>query len=59
VLLSNSTADAIAALYDGNRDVEQAGLRAHRVPARRAVNSVASRRGTVDEYLISNIARRK
>jgi DNA adenine methylase len=59
VLLSNSTADAIAALYDGNRDAEQAGLRAHRVPARRAVNSVASRRGAVDEYLISNIARRK
>ena len=59
VLLSNSTADAIVVLYDGNQDAEQAGLRAYRVPARRAVNSVASRRGRVDEYLISNIARQK
>lgn len=55
VLLSNSTAATIAALYDGNPDAEAAGLRAYRVPARRAVNSVAKGRGTIDEYLISNI----
>lgn len=55
VVLSNSTADAIGALYDGNRDAAAVGLRAYRVPARRAVNSVASRRGVVDEYLISNV----
>jgi DNA adenine methylase len=57
VLLSNSTAEAIATMYDGNREAEQAGLRAYRVAARRAVNSVASRRGAVEEYLISNIER--
>lgn len=55
VLLSNSTAPAIADLYDGNADAEQAGLRAFRVPARRAINSNPSRRGPVDEYVITNI----
>ena len=58
VLLSNSTAPAIAALYDGNPDAERAGLRAHKVPARRAINSDASRRGGVDEYVITNLPRR-
>ena len=58
VLLSNSTAPAIAALYDGNPDAERAGLRAHTVPARRAINSDASRRGGVDEYVITNLPRR-
>ena len=55
VLLSNSTAKAIAVLYDGNPDAAAAGLRAYRVPARRVVNSVGSNRGPIDEYLISNI----
>jgi len=55
VLLSNSTADLIADLYDGNPDARSAGLRALRIPARRAINSNASRRGTVEEYLITNI----
>lgn len=55
VLVSNSTSDVIGALYDGNPDAAAAGLRACRVPARRAVNSVGSRRGSVDEFLISNI----
>ncbi|MEQ1909979.1 MAG: Dam family site-specific DNA-(adenine-N6)-methyltransferase, partial [Vicinamibacterales bacterium] len=55
VLLSNSTAPTIADLYDGNRDTRGAGLRALRVPARRAVNSKAAGRGLVDEYLITNI----
>jgi len=55
VLLSNSTADEIAALYDENRQARAAGLRALRVPARRSVNSIAARRGPVDEYLITNL----
>ncbi len=58
VVLSNSTAPEIAVLYDGNADAERAGLRAHIVPARRAINSKASRRGHVDEYIITNVARR-
>lgn len=55
VLVSNSTADAIGALYEHSRAAAAAGLHAFRVPARRAVNSDASRRGPVDEYLITNI----
>lgn len=55
VLVSNSTAAEIGALYDGNREARAAGLRAFRVPARRAINSDASRRGAIDEYLITNI----
>ena len=58
VVLSNSTAAEIAALYDGNADAERAGLQAHIVPARRAINSNASRRGHVDEYIITNVPRR-
>ena len=58
VLLSNSTAPEIEALYDGNREARKVGLRAHRVPARRAINSNASRRGGVDEYVITNLPRR-
>jgi DNA adenine methylase len=55
VLLSNSTAPAITELYDGNAATHEAGLRALRVPARRAINSNAARRGPVEEYLITNI----
>ena len=55
VLLSNSTAPDIARLYDGNPDAASAGLRAHKVPARRAINSDAARRGAVLEYLVTNI----
>ena len=55
VLLSNSTAAEITALYDGNAEARAAGLRAIRVPARRAINRNAARRGVVDEYLISNV----
>lgn len=54
VILSNSTADEIAALYDSNAQVNAAGFRAHRVRARRAINSKASRRGAVSEYVITN-----
>jgi DNA adenine methylase len=54
VLLSNSTADEICALYERNADARAAGLRVVRVPARRAINSNATRRGVVDEFLITN-----
>jgi DNA adenine methylase len=55
VVLSNSTADAIADLYERNADARAAGLRVLRVPARRAINSNAARRGPIDEFLISNV----
>jgi DNA adenine methylase len=55
VLLSNSTAAEIAALYETSADAKRAGLRVYRVPARRAINSNASRRGTVEEFLITNV----
>jgi DNA adenine methylase len=59
VLLSNSTAPLIAHLYDGNADAEEVGLRARQVPARRAINSDASRRGEVREYLVTNVRERE
>jgi DNA adenine methylase len=55
VVVSNSTAAEIAALYESSREARAAGLRATRVPARRAINSNAQRRGHVDEFLISNL----
>ena len=55
VLLSNSTAPEIAALYDASREARAVGLRALRVSARRAINSNGRRRGPIDEYLITNI----
>src|SRR5262249_16594975 len=58
VLASNSPADAIAELYERNRTARAAGLRALRIPARRAINSNAAKRGPVDEFLITNIATR-
>jgi DNA adenine methylase len=55
VLLSNSTADAITELYEQNVEARAAGLHTIRVPARRAINSNAMRRGAIEEFLISNI----
>jgi DNA adenine methylase len=55
VLLSNSTAPSVAALYDDNADAKAAGLKAYRIPARRAINSKGAQRGAVQEYLITNI----
>ena len=55
MLVSNSTAGEIASLYDTNAEARAAGLRAMRVPARRAINSNAAKRGAVEEYLITNI----
>ena len=59
VLLSNSTAPDITRLYVRNREASAVGLTAHKVPARRAINSDPSKRGAVLEYLITNIPRRK
>ena len=55
VLLSNSVAPDIRRLYADNVEARSAGLRTRTVDARRAINSRASRRGTVREYLITNI----
>jgi DNA adenine methylase len=53
IIVSNSTADEITALYGRrNTDARRAGLRTHRVPARRAINSKPSARGPVFEYVI-------
>jgi DNA adenine methylase len=55
VLLSNSVAPDIRRLYADNPEARAAGLKATTVPARRAINSEATRRGAVREYLITNI----
>lgn len=56
VVMSNSTAPDIAALYEDNINVKSAGLECHRIPARRAINSNPGRRGAVEEYVITNVA---
>ena len=58
VLLSNSAAPQIRALYARDRHARTAGLTARTVSARRAINSRAASRGAVQEYLITNVARR-
>lgn len=55
VLLSNSAAPQIRALYQRHRAAKHAGLRARSVAARRAINSRAASRGPVREYLITNV----
>jgi DNA adenine methylase len=55
VVLSNSTAPTVTALYEGDPAATRAGLRAYRVPARRAINSDAAGRGRVEEYVITNV----
>ena len=55
VVASNSTAPEIAELYETDENVGLAGLRCHRVPARRAINSNAKLRGVVVEYIITNV----
>jgi len=55
VLMSNSASDQVAALYERDGGARAAGLRVRRVRARRAINRSASRRGAIDEFLISNI----
>ena len=56
VVISNSTAPEITALYEGAKEVNAAGLQCYRIPARRAINSNANRRGVVDEYVITNVS---
>jgi DNA adenine methylase len=55
VLLSNSTAPVVCQLYVESTDARSAGLTARKVPARRAINSRASSRGAVSEYVITNV----
>jgi DNA adenine methylase len=55
VMLSNSTAPGVTSFYERNVTARRAGLRAYRVPARRAINSHAGRRGTIDELLVTNL----
>jgi DNA adenine methylase len=55
IVMSNSTAPEIVELYDGSTEVAAADIRCYRVPARRAINSNAERRGIVEEYVITNV----
>jgi DNA adenine methylase len=55
VLLSNSSAPEVKEAYRAP-EAQRAGLRVRRVPARRAINSRASRRGPVDELIVTNAA---
>jgi DNA adenine methylase len=55
VVLSNSVADEVRALYADDQGVRRAGLRTLLVPARRAINSRGTRRGPVYEYVITNV----
>jgi DNA adenine methylase len=55
VLLSNSTAPVITTLYEHDPRAGAVGLQAHRVSARRAINSRAQRRGAVEEMLVTNL----
>jgi DNA adenine methylase len=54
VLLSNSSAPLIVDLFERRADARAAGLQVHRVPARRAINTRADRRGVVDELLVTS-----
>ena len=54
VIVSNSTASVVRDLYEGPQ-ARQAGLKTYRIPARRAINSQAARRGAVDEFVITNV----
>lgn len=53
VLLSNSTAPLIVEMFEERDDARAAGLQVYRVPARRAINTRADRRGVVDELLVT------
>jgi DNA adenine methylase len=55
VLLSNSAVPAISALYENDPGAAAVGLTTRTVAARRAINSRASRRGAVLEYVITNV----
>jgi hypothetical protein len=57
VVLSNSVAPQIVELYDKSAEARRAGLRTFRIPARRAINCDGSSRGTVEEYIVTNVER--
>jgi DNA adenine methylase len=57
VVMSNSTSPDIATLYEDSKEVKAAGLKCYRIPARRAINSNAKKRGVVEEYVITNVSR--
>ena len=54
VLVSNSDAPIVRALY-ATAPARAAGLRVHRIQARRAINSRAAGRGPVTELVITNV----
>ena len=55
VLLSNSAAPDVRRLYADSEEARSAGLKTRTVPARRAINSRATGRGAILEYLITNV----
>ena len=55
VIVSNSTAPIIRELWEKDPAARDAGLCAHRVKARRAINSKADKRGDITEFIISNV----
>ena len=55
VILSNSIAPSVTALYENNAEAQAVGLQTWRVPARRSVNSAADRRGAIEEIVVSNV----
>jgi DNA adenine methylase len=59
VMVSNSSAPAIASLYEDDPAVAAAGLRLYRLPARRAINSRSDARGQVTELLLTNLEPRR
>ena len=56
VVLSNSFAPDISRLYEDDPNARNAGLTTRTVEARRAINSRATARGAVLEYLITNVS---
>jgi len=57
VALDDFTAPEVRALYARSAEARAAGLAAHTVRARRAINSRASGRGMVREYVVTNVRR--
>ena len=55
VMLSNSSAAAIVSQYRAAARAHGSGLRLWQVPARRAINSHAARRGAIIELLLTNL----
>jgi DNA adenine methylase len=55
VILSNSSTPATRDLYEENAEVHSVGLKTHKVLARRSINSQATGRGEIHEYLVSNV----